>query len=153
MKPIEFELERTMRAPIDQVFARLVDIEGHNDWMAHTGTMLKRTRQTSPGELAVGTTYLDETATGPIPGEIAEMETPHKIVYHWWQKSKSGNLKFEGWPSYHLQPSGESETLVQHRNRLVAYGVWRLGAPILRRFAVKERTTTLDALKASFERN
>ena len=36
MKPIEFELERTIRAPIDQVFARLVDIEGHNDWMADT---------------------------------------------------------------------------------------------------------------------
>jgi uncharacterized protein YndB with AHSA1/START domain len=37
MKPIEFELERTIGAPIDQVFARLVDIEGHNDWMANTG--------------------------------------------------------------------------------------------------------------------
>ena len=48
MKPIEFELERTIRAPIDQVFARLVDIEGHNDWMADTGSMLERTRQTSP---------------------------------------------------------------------------------------------------------
>jgi uncharacterized protein YndB with AHSA1/START domain len=153
MKPIEFELERTIRAPVEEVFARLVDIEGHNDWMAHTGTMLKRTRQTSPGELAVGTTYVDETAQGPVPGEIAEMERPHKIVYHWWQKSKSGKLKFEGWPSYHLQPSGETETLVQHRSRLVSYGVWRLGTPILRRFAVMERTTTIDALKASFERN
>lgn len=153
MKPIEFELQRTIRAPIDQVFARLVDIEGHNDWMAETASMLKHTRQTSPGEPAVGTTFVDETSQGAMPGEIAELEAPHTIVYHWWEKSKSGKLKFEGWPSYHLQSSGDSGTLVRDRAKLVAYGVWRLGTPILRRFAVKERTITVDALKASFERD
>jgi uncharacterized protein YndB with AHSA1/START domain len=153
MKPIEFELERTIRAPIDQVFARLVDIEGHNDWMADTGSMLKHTRQTSAGGPAVGTTFVDETSQGALPGEIAEMEAPHTIVYHWWEKSKSGKLKFEGWPSYHLEPSGDSETLVRHRAKLFSYGVWRLGTPIWRRFAVKERTITLDALEASFDQN
>ena len=153
MKPIEFEVERTIRAPIDQVFARLVDIEGYNEWMAGTGTMLKRTRQTSAGEPAVGTTFFDETSQGSVPGEIAELEAPHTIVFHWWEKSKSGRLKFEGWPSYHLQPSGESGTVVRHRGKLVSYGVWRLGTPIWRRFAIKERTTTVDALKASFERD
>jgi uncharacterized protein YndB with AHSA1/START domain len=39
VKPIEFGLERTIRAPIDQVFARLVDIKGHNEWMADTGNV------------------------------------------------------------------------------------------------------------------
>jgi uncharacterized protein YndB with AHSA1/START domain len=126
MKPIEFELERTIRAPIDQVFARLVDIEGHNDWMADTGSILKHTRQTSPGEPAVDTTFVDETSQGAMPGEIAEMEAPYTIVYHWWEKSRSGKLKFEGWPSYHLQRSGDGETLVRHRGKLVstACGAW-----------------------------
>ena len=153
MRPIEFELERTIQAPIDQVFARLVDIEGHNDWMADTGSMLKNTRQTSPGEPTVGTTFVDETSQGAMPGEISELEPPHTVVYHWWERSKSGKLKFEGWPSYHLQPSGDGETLVRHRGKLVSYGVWRLGTPIWRRFAVRERTITINALKASFERN
>jgi uncharacterized protein YndB with AHSA1/START domain len=153
MKPIEFELERTIRAPIEHVFARLVDIEGHNDWMANTGSMLKHTRQTSAGPPAVGTTFVDETSQGAMPGEIAEMEAPHTIVYHGWEKSKSGKLKFEGWPSYHLQPAGDGETMVRHRAKLVSYGVWRLGTPIWRRLAVKERTITLDALKGSFEQN
>lgn len=153
MKPIEFELERTIRAPIDQVFSRLVDIEGHNDWMAGTGSMLRRTRQTSPGEPTVGTTFVDETSQGSMPGELAEMEAPHTIVYHWWEKSKSGKLKFEGWPSYYLQSVSDTETLVCHRAKLVPYGAWRLGTPILRRFAVKERTITVDALKASFEQS
>jgi uncharacterized protein YndB with AHSA1/START domain len=153
MKPIEFELERTIRAPIDQVFARLVDIEGYDEWMAGTGSMLERTRRTSGGESAVGTTFVDETSQGPIPGEIAEMDAPRTIVFHWWQKSRSGRPKFEGWPSYHLQPSGDGETLVRHRATLMSYGVWRLGRPVVRRLAVKERTVTLDALKASFERD
>ena len=152
MNAIEFELERTIPAPVDQVFARLVDIDGYNDWMAGTGSMLRHTRQTSPGAPAVGTTFVDETSQGPMPGEIAELEAPHRIIYHWWEKSKTGKLKFEGWPSYELQATGDGGTLVRHRARLVSYGVWRLGTPIWRRFAVKERTITIDALKASFER-
>jgi uncharacterized protein YndB with AHSA1/START domain len=151
MRPIEFEIERTIRAPIEAVFARLVDIDGHNAWMANTGTMLKHTRQTSPGPPAVGTTYVDETSQGAMPGEIVELEAPHTIVYHWWDRSRSDKLKFEGWPSYHLRSSGDGETQVRHSAKLVPHGVWRLGTPIWRRFAVKERTTTIDALKASFE--
>lgn len=96
MKPIEFELERTIRAPIEQVFTRLVDIDGYNDWMAGSGTMLKQTRKTPSGPASVGT----------------------RVVHH---------------------------------ARLMAYGIWRLGRPIWRRLAVKERTITVDALKASFE--
>lgn len=151
MKPIEFELERTIGAPIDQVFGRLADIEGHNDWLVGTGSMLRHTRQTSSGEPAVGTTFVDETAHGTVPGEIVEMDAPRRIVDHWWEKSKSGKLKYEGWPGYHLDPSGGSQTRVRHHAKLVSYGVWRLGTPILRRLAVKERTITIDALKASFE--
>lgn len=151
MKAIEFELVRTIRAPIDQVFARLVDIDGYNVWMANRGSMLRHTRQTSPGAPAVGTTFIDVTTQGTALGEITEFEAPHTVVFHWWETSTSGRLTFEGWPSYHLQPSGDTETLVRHRGKLVSYGVWRLGTPIWRRFAVKERTTTVDALKASFE--
>lgn len=87
-----------------------------------------------------------------MPGEIVEMEAPRTVVFHWWEKSTSGRLTFEGWPRYHLEPSGDDETLVRHRGRLVSHGVWRLGTPLWRRFAIKERTITVDALKASFER-
>ncbi len=152
MKPIDFEIQRTIRAPIEEVFGRLVDIDGYNEWMAGTGSMLKQTRQTSPGEPSVGTTFDDDTSQGPLPGEIAEMEAPHTVVFHWWEKGRSGKLKFEGWPSYQLQALDEHTTLVRHRGRLASYGLWRLGTPIWRRFAIKERTITLEALKASFEK-
>jgi uncharacterized protein YndB with AHSA1/START domain len=151
MTTIEFDVERTIRAPIDQVFRRLVDIDGYNEWMAGTRSMLKHTRQTSPGAPGVGTTFEDDTSQGPMPGEILEFEEPHTVVFHWWEKSKKGKVKYEGWPSYHLRASGDNETLVRHHAKLTMYGGWRLMAPVFKRFAVRERTITIDALKASFE--
>ena len=151
MTTIEFTLERTVQAPIDQVFARLADIEGHNDWMPKKGTMFKHVRQTSPGEPQIGTTDLEETTQGPQPGEIVELEAPEKVTYHWWDESKAGKLRFEGWPGYSLEPDGENSTLVRHHAELTMHGIYRWGAPIFKRLAVRERTTTIDALKASFE--
>lgn len=151
MGVIEFELTRTVHAGIRDVFARLADIEGHNDWMPESGTMLRRTRQTSPGVPALGTTFLDETSFGPTPGEIAEFQPPHTIVYHWWDKSKKGRLKLEGWPAYRLEAGDGNTTFVRHHATLHTHGLYRLVTPLLRRIAMKERSVTLGALAASFE--
>lgn len=151
MRSVEFELERTIAAPIERVFARLVDIEGHNAWMRERGSMLKHSRVTSPGEPHVGTTYVDETTRGPLPGEISELEAPSRLVYHWWDRTEKGKVRFEGWPAYNLQLIGQDETLVRHHAKLTIYGVYRFAAPVFRRFAMKERTATIDALEASFE--
>ena len=153
MKSIEFELERTIGAPVEAVFARLVDIGGYNEWMPKKGSMLKSTRQTSPGVPSVGTMFVDETSQGALPGEIVELEAPNRVVFHWWEKSKSGELKFEGWPGYSLRGTGENKTMVRHHAKLNVYGIYGLAAPIFSRLAVRERTVTVDALKASFEPN
>ncbi|HET8959761.1 SRPBCC family protein [Nocardioides sp.] len=150
MKSIEFVIERTIAAPIDQVFSRLVDIDGYDEWMPSKGTILKRTRQTSPGEVGLGTTFLDETTYGPTPGEIVELDAPREVVFHWWDKSKAGKLKTEGWPGYSLRTTG-TQTLVRLHAKLNLYGAYRLAAPLFRRLAVRERTVTLEALKVSFE--
>jgi uncharacterized protein YndB with AHSA1/START domain len=150
MGGVEFELERVVHAPIEQVFARLTDIEGYNEWMPAKGSILKRTQLTSPGEPALGTTFLDETKYGPTPGEIVEFEPPHALVFHWWETNKRGRLTMEGWPGYELSAEGEDATLVRHHARLQTYGLWRASTPFLRRLAVRERTLTLEALQASF---
>jgi uncharacterized protein YndB with AHSA1/START domain len=151
MGVIQFELTRTVQAPIEDVFARLADIEGYNDWMPKKGSMFRRTRKTSPGPTTVGTTYLDETSAGPTPGEIAEFDPPRTLVYHWWEKSKAGKLRLEGWPGYALESGDAETTLVRHHAKLHTYGLYRLATPILRRMAVRERAATLTALAASFE--
>ncbi len=151
MGVIEFELERTIRAPIEAVFSRLADINGYDEWMPQKGSILRHTRQTSPGEPAEGTTFLDETTYGPTPGEIVEFEAPHTVVFHWWDSTRSGKLKAEGWPGYALQRGPDGTTLVRHHAKMHTYGLYRLATPVFRRIAVKERTATVDALKASFE--
>lgn len=97
-----------IRAPIDEVFARLADINGHNDWVPQKGSILRHTQPTSPGAPGLGTTFLDTTTHGPT-------------------------------------------TLVRHHARMHTYGSYRLATPIFRRIAIKERTTTVDALKTSLE--
>jgi uncharacterized protein YndB with AHSA1/START domain len=150
MGDVEFEIQRTVAAPIGEVFARLADIEGHNAWVPGRGSILRGTRQTSPGPVAAGTTYEDRTRMGTMPGEIAELDAPSRIVYHWWDRSSSGTTRMEGWPGYTLEAVGEGETLVRHHVRLRANGIRALGTPVLRIIARRERTATLDALVRSF---
>ena len=150
MAVIEFELTRMIPAAIDEVFDRLADIDGYNEWMP-TNSILRRTQQTSPGAPAVGTTFLDETTTGPAPGRIEEFDPPRRIVFHWWDKSKAGRLRLEGWPGYTLESVSGDTTLVRHHARMNTYGRYRLATPFLRRLAMKERSVTLAALGASFE--
>ena len=151
MGVIEFELERTVKAPIHDVFARLSDINGHNEWMPKKGSIFRHTQQTSAGEPTQGTTFLDETVYGPTPGEIVQFQAPYSLVYHWWDRSKSGRLKAEGWPGYSLETADDGTTLVRHHAKMHTYGIYRLATPIFRRIAVRERTVTIDALRASFE--
>jgi uncharacterized protein YndB with AHSA1/START domain len=151
MGVVEFDLRRTVRAPIDDVFARLADIDGYNEWMPQKGSLLRRTQQTSPGPPALGTTFLDETTTGPTPGRIEEFDPPRRIVFHWWDKSRFGRLRLEGWPGYTLEPSAEGTTLVHHHARMHTHGIYRPATPFLRRVAMRERSVTLAALAESFE--
>jgi len=150
MGDVEIEVERTVAAPIGEVFARLADIEGHNAWVPGRGSILRETRQTSPGPVAVGTTYEDRSRLGAMPGEVAELDAPHRIVYHWWDRSSSGKTRMEGWPGYTLEAVGERETLVRHHARLRANGIRALGTPVFKLVARRERTATMDALVRSF---
>jgi uncharacterized protein YndB with AHSA1/START domain len=150
MAVFEFEVERTVNAPIDQVFARLADIDRYGEWMPKKGSMLKSTEKTSPGEPGLGTTFLDDTTYGATPGEIVEFQPPTRLVFHWWDRAKSGKTKVEGWPGYTLTAQDAGTTLVVHDAKLQAHGMYRLAGPVFRRLAVKERTVTLEALQASF---
>lgn len=152
MGVVEFELTRTVHAPIEEVFARLADITRYDDWMPRQGSILRRTEQTSPGDPELGTTYLDTTSFGATPGEIVEFQAPHTLVFHWWDTSRAGKVKAEGWPGYSLEAADPDQTVVRHRARLRTAGTYRLATLVLARIARRERAATLEALATSFER-
>lgn len=152
MGVIEFELVRVVAGPIEEVFDRLADIDGYGDWMPRRGSLLRQTRQTSPGPVGLGTTYFDETSAGDVPGDIVEFERPTAIVFHWWDAAPSGKLKSEGWPGYRLETIGPRSTRVRHHARMQVYGASRLATPVYRWMARRERTLVVEALQVSFNR-
>lgn len=150
MGAVEFDLERTIDAPIAEVFARLVDVDGYDTWMPRKGSIRRGSRQTSTGPPAVGTTFVDDTVFGPTPGEIVELRAPDTVLFHWWDDSRSGRRNAEGWPGYVLERVDDHTTLLRHHARMRTYRHYRPATPLLRRIAVRERRTTVDALAASF---
>lgn len=152
MGVIEFDVVRTIAAPIDEVFDRLADIDGYGEWMPKRGSLLRQTQQTSPGPVGLGTTYFDQTSAGDTPGDIVEFVRPTAIVFHWWDASSNGRFKAEGWPGYRLEAVGRSSTEVHHHARLQVYGFSRLMTPVYRWLARRERTVVVEALQASFAR-
>ncbi|KGN37594.1 SRPBCC family protein [Knoellia subterranea] len=149
MGVVEFELARVVHAPVADVFARLADIDGYDAWMPKRGSIRRHSEQTTSGPPRLGTTYLDRTLAGPTPGEISEFEPPTRLVFHWWT-TQGGKVVAEGWPAYRLEAKGDHTTLVHHHARLETRGIYRPVTPLLRWMAVRERTTTVEALQASF---
>ena len=150
MGEAELHLERMIKAPITVVFDRLSDIEAINEWQPHKGSIRRKSVQTSPGQVGLGTTYEDSTLFGKAPGEVSAFDRPRELEYHWHQKAPWGAMLAEGWPGYSLEPVGENETLVRHYARLRTYGIYAPATPVMKRIAIRERTAVLDALEASF---
>ena len=151
MGDAEIDLERTIAAPIGDVFDRLADVVGYNVWMPHKGSIRRRSRITSAGPTGVGTTFEDVTLFGKAPGEVVTFDRPQRLVYRWWQKAPWGATLAEGWPGYTLEAVGEHRTRVRHQAQLKTYGIYRPAMPVLERIALRERTAVLDALQRSFE--
>ena len=150
MGEAELHLERMIKAPIIVVFDRLSDIEAINEWQPHKGSIRRKSVQTSPGPVGLGTTYEDSTLFGKAPGEVSAFDRPRELEYHWHQKAPWGAILAEGWPGYSLEPVGDNETLVRHYARLRTYGIYAPATPVMKRIAIRERTAVLDALEASF---
>jgi len=149
-RDVELHLKRIIKAPITVVFNKLADIEGTSGWQPQRGSIRRRTVQTSPGPVGLGTTYEDSTLIGKAPGEVSTFNQPTEIEYHWWQQAPWGAKLAEGWPGYTLEAVGETETLVRHYVRLRTYGIYASATPVMKRVILRERTAVLNALEKSF---
>ncbi|MDQ3492236.1 MAG: SRPBCC family protein, partial [Chloroflexota bacterium] len=75
-----FESTITIDRPIDDVFARLTNLEGYGAWMPHTG-LFGSCRQTSDGPVGKGTTFIDSSRMGRFSGEVTDFERPSRVTF------------------------------------------------------------------------
>jgi uncharacterized protein YndB with AHSA1/START domain len=145
---IRYETSATIDRPIDDVFARLADVDGYRTWMHRTG-MYRRSGQTSEGPLGPGTSYFDATRMGTFRGEVTDYEPPTRIAFrealHWW-----GSDRMEARPEYVLEADRET-TIVRHVAEGELFGMMRVMKPIAALLAKSERARTLASLKHSLE--
>lgn len=147
---IRVDIQETIHQPMEEVFARLVDIDGYSEWRAGGGGIFRTCSQDSPGAVGEGTRYTDRTWLGTVRGEVVEFDRPHRVVFHYTFRLL-GIPTIEGWPGYTLESDGAGATRLHHHAEARAYGPVRLLEPVIQRIADRERGATVRALKGSFE--
>lgn len=147
---IEIDADRDIDAPVEDVFARLLDLPSYARWLPDESESVDW-ELTSGGPITVGTTYVERTKHGPETGEVVELERPTRLV----MRNRFSKLRIpleEKVHSYELVRRGGGTSLRYHLQ-------WKLHGPlrILERFgtrvATRDRNLVLDALTASFERD
>ncbi len=143
------ELQRDIDAPVEDVFARLIDVPGYSSWLPKKSAS-RSCGLTSDGPVDVGTTYVDHTVLGPMVGEVLELQRPTRVVFR-QRLSRLGRVVFEALQTNMLEAI-EGGTRVHHRFDGKLFGPARLLRPFGPRMSGKERRIVLDALKASVEK-
>jgi uncharacterized protein YndB with AHSA1/START domain len=145
---VRYEGVATIDRPIDEVFARLADIDDYRTWMHHTG-MFRRSGQTSDGPLGLGTSYSDATRMGTFSGQITDYQPPSRIGFRETLRWFGSDL-MEARPEYFLE-ADRDRTIVHHIAEGELFGVMRLMKPVASRLARSERTRTIESLRRSLE--
>jgi uncharacterized protein YndB with AHSA1/START domain len=147
---IRVDIHETIRKPVEQVFARLVDIGGYREWRPGGGGIFLTCSQDSPGAVGEGTRYTDRTRLGTVRGEVAVFDPPRRVIFHYTSRL-FGRTMIEGWPGYTLESDGAGGTRLHHHAEARTYGPFRLLEPLIQRIANRERAATVRALKESFD--
>lgn len=145
---IRVEIETTIKRPIEEVFDRLVDINGYSEWLPKSRVFLG-TRQTSEGPVDVSTTFEDKTTIGTFRGEVTAFQRPTKVNFR-MRLRRFGMNVLESRPGYTLQ-SVDGGTNVHLLAAGELYGIFKLVQPYVAVRAREERKRTLDVLKKTLE--
>lgn len=145
---IEIDVDRDIDAPVEDVFARLVDLKGYASWLPEESESLEYAL-TSDGPITVGSTYVEKTKHGPESGQVVELDEPTRLVF----RNRFSKLRIpleEKIHTYELRPAGNGTNMYYHFEWKL-FGPLRLMERLGARVATKDRNLVFDALKASFE--
>ena len=145
---VRYETRTAIDRPIDEVFARLTNLDGYRTWMHRTG-LFRRSGRTSDGPLGPGTPYFDATRMGTFRGQITDYQPSSQIGFRetlrWF-----GLEVMEARPEYRLKADGDG-TIIHHIAEGELFGLMRLMKPVAALMARSERTRTLESLRRSLE--
>lgn len=133
----------TIDRPVKDVFAFLADFENTPRW----NHAITETRKSTPGPVAVGTTYLQRRHL-PEPSEERFTVTAHEADRHLAIEGTLG--PFPARVSYDLEPSGTA-TVVTNRVELAVTGPLRLVGGIAASRVKSAVAENLGALKRLLE--
>jgi uncharacterized protein YndB with AHSA1/START domain len=145
---VRYETRTTIDRPIDDVFARLADVDGYRAWM-HRAGLFRRSGQISNGPVGSGTAYFDATRMGTFRGQITDYQFPSRIAFRETLRLFGSDL-MEARPKYALKADGD-RTVVYHVAEGELFGVMRLMKPVAALLARSERSRTVRSLKHSLE--
>lgn len=146
---IRVEIFETVDRTIDDVFERLVDIDGYPEWMPKRGLFVTCAKD-SAGPVGVGTPYSDKTRLGTVRGRVVAFKRPNRVVFCYTARM-FGRTVMEGCPGYTLERDGRGGTRLHHVAEGHLHGVFKLLRPLMQLLADRERRLTVDALKESLE--
>ncbi|MFP3882538.1 MAG: SRPBCC family protein [Actinomycetota bacterium] len=141
--------ERHIEQPIEDVFARLIDIDAYPDWLPQSLIFKGGGLEDPEQAIEVGTRFVDRTPFGRFHGEVTELDPPRRVAFE-QSVRQFGRLAFISKPSYTLEPT-DNGTQVIHDAVGETHGPTRLFEPLVRVLASKERQRTIDELKRSLE--
>jgi uncharacterized protein YndB with AHSA1/START domain len=146
---IQLELEREIGRPIEEVFARLADIDRYREWLPKS-LIFKGGGLVAPDEaVARGTEFVDVTPLGKLRGEVTSFEPPTGIGFEQTLR-RWGKPVLISHPSYQLSATDRG-THVSHQGEAELFGALTFTEPLVRVLAIRERTRIVDELKRSLE--
>jgi uncharacterized protein YndB with AHSA1/START domain len=145
---VRYESRTTIDRSIDEVFARLADLERYGTWMHRTG-LFRRCGQTSDGPLGKGTAYFDATRMGTFRGEVTDFQPPSRIGFRETLRWFGSDL-MEARPEYFLEADQE-RTIVHHVATGELFRWMRPMKPVAALLARSERARTVESLRRSLE--
>lgn len=145
---VRLETHTSIDRSIEDVFARLADLDGYGAWMHRAGLFVS-CRKTSAGPVRDGTSYVDRTRMGTFDGEVIAFQAPTRLSFV-ETLTMFGRDLMQARPAYTLEADGD-RTTVHHVAEGELFGWMWVIKPMAGMMASWERGRTVASLKRSLE--
>ena len=81
MGEIELRSQTDVHASADVIFGALADLRGYDRWLDRSKSF-PGISEISPGQITVGTTYVEPDPRGVRRGAVTELDPPKRIAFH-----------------------------------------------------------------------